>query len=241
MERRALIVELPVEVYARILPVLTRGGFSVDRLTRAQGASSFILHQSYDLILMGYPVSGRGVQDLFEILRWEDSPCLHTPLLMFSHPAKIDEARKYVGRGASRVMPINSAAQFIMATIEELLYVAPRLMTQIMVRLDIPERRPRGIILCQTINLSATGMLVQTGRRLDIGDLVNFEFILPGDKEVVHGSGEIVRHTLLSKEKSGGMAIKFTHFDGDSDLRLSSFISGRCDKVQSENSRVATV
>lgn len=56
-----------------------------------------------------------------------------------------------------------------------------------MTRLEIKLGGAKDMILCQTENLSGSGMLIKTDRRYDVGTQINFEYSLPNDPRPISG------------------------------------------------------
>ena len=84
----------------------------------------------------------------------------------------------------------------------------------------------KDMILCQTENLSASGMLIKTERRYDKGTKIDFEFSLPDDIRPVSGIAEVVRQTMVGRDRVGGIGMRFLSFAGDSQRRFESYVNG---------------
>lgn len=78
--------------------------------------------------------------------------------------------------------------------------------------------------VCQTENVSPTGMLLRTNLRLPLGSVVPFSLRLPEDVDPIHGRGEVVRYADAATESVSGMAVRFFGLDGDGDARLGRFL-----------------
>ena len=103
------------------------------------------------------------------------------------------------------------------------LAVAPRKEARFLARLEIKLGGAKDMILCQTENLSASGMLIKTERRYDKGTRIDFEFSLPDDARPIVGVAEVMRHTMVGRDKVGGIGVRFLSFGGDSQRRFEAY------------------
>ena len=110
-----------------------------------------------------------------------DSLCRRSPILLLSANDEANLAQSYIGRGANRCIRLEDAAEEIQASTSSLLHVAPRKDARFMARLEIKIGGAKDMILCQTDNLSITGMLIQTERRYELGTKIHFEFSIGED------------------------------------------------------------
>ena len=79
-------------------------------------------------------------------------------------------------------------------------------------------------MVCQTENISASGMLLRTEKRYEKGTRLEFEFGLPNDHRPIVGIAEIVRHTMIGRDNVSGVGVRFLSFAGDSQRRFESYI-----------------
>jgi hypothetical protein len=71
------------------------------------------------------------------------------------------------------------------------------------------------------LNLSVTGMLLESSSHpLRVGDDVQFAFSLPGDSQVISGTGMVVRQASVSKQ----FGVELTQVEGDGRLRIKRFV-----------------
>lgn len=75
---------------------------------------------------------------------------------------------------------------------------APR----INIRVQMEGRKNGDVFQGTSINLSETGVLIETNKLLSLGDRVTIRFILPGEHEIT-GSGYVVRQETYDSERYG--------------------------------------
>lgn len=70
------------------------------------------------------------------------------------------------------------------------------------------------------LNLSVHGMLVESSHPLHVGDDVQFAFYLPGDSELITGTGTVVRQADAPNQ----FGVELTHVEGDGRKRIKRFV-----------------
>jgi hypothetical protein len=74
----------------------------------------------------------------------------------------------------------------------------------------------------QALNLSMNGMLIETGRPLQVGDDLNFALALRDDDPEVRGGGTVVRHAGAPYR----YGMELTQVKGDGRVRIKQFVDG---------------
>ena len=222
--RNVLAIGVTQEEFDRLVPFLARQSFDVDRFPSAAGSLDLISKVPFELLLVRYPMRGMELESFLATVRRQDSPCLRSSLLLLAPAERLAEAQGYIGRGANRALSLEASEGEVQGTISSVLDVAPRKDARFMARLEIKIGGARDMILCQTENISASGMLFRSDRRYEIGTQIDFEFTLPRDPRPVSGVAQIMRYTTFGKEQGMGIGVRFLSFAGDSQRRFESYL-----------------
>lgn len=222
--RNVLAIGVTLEEFDRLVPFLARQSFEIDRFPSAAGSLDLISKVPFELLLVRYPMRGMELERFLSRIRQPDSPCLRSSLLLLAPAERLAEAQGFIGRGANRALSLEASEGEIQGTVSSVLDVAPRKDARFMARLEIKIGGARDMILCQTENISASGMLFRSDRRYEIGTQIDFEFTLPRDPRPVSGVAQIMRYTTYGKEQSMGIGVRFLSFAGDSQRRFESFL-----------------
>jgi CheY-like chemotaxis protein len=70
------------------------------------------------------------------------------------------------------------------------------------------------------LNLSVTGMLVESSQPLHVGDDLQFAFTLPGDTQLVSGTAIVVRQANAANQ----YGVELTRVEGDGRMRIKRFV-----------------
>ncbi len=226
-KRRVLTVGLSVEEFDLVAPCLDVGVFDVDRFPSARGALELVACHTVDVLLVRHPLPDLDLEAFLGAVRDAGSPCRQSPLLLLTPGRQLADAESYLGRGANRVGAVDGESRTLQATVSELLDVAPRKPCRLIAQLRVRIGGDDEWILCRTCNGSASGMLLETDRRLPAGTQVDFELSVPTVDRPIAGRGLVTRHTLEGRDPVGGIAMRFLAFAGDSRRAYDSFLSGR--------------
>lgn len=223
--RNVLVVGVSPGEFDRVTPFLGREAFEVDRFPSAAGSLELTTRVPFEVLLVRFPLPDMDLYEYLQAIRRDGSPCQRASILLLAEGGRDEEAASYIGRGANRVIKLEDTNGNIQSLISSLLSVAPRKAARFLARLEIKLGGAKDMILCQTENLSSTGMLIKTDKRYDVGTRINFEFALPEDERPIAGIAEIMRHTMIGRDKVGGIGLRFLSFAGDSQRRFEAYLN----------------
>lgn len=212
------------EEFARVAPFLARDAFDVDRFPSGSGALELTSAVAIEVLLVRYPLPDMDLGVFLQSVRQPGSQCQRSPIVLLAEAGEAGEAETYIGRGANRALDLEDAEETLQGTLSSLLDVAPRKAARFLARMEIKLGGAKDMILCQTENLSASGMLIRTERRYDKGTKIEFEFSLPNDPRPIAGVAEAMRHTMVGRDDVGGIGVRFLSFSGDSQRRFESYL-----------------
>lgn len=229
--RKVLIVsqdsERETELYRRLMPCLIR--FECEVQKRPPGVSVFevVERTPFDLVVVGYPIEQPALPALLKSIRWRESACRNTPVLLFSTRIARRSAAEYVNRGVSRMLDEDATEWELESSIGALLEVEPRVSLTLPVKLGLPLGGKTERVVAQLDNISTSGMLIRGRWEVEVGAPLTFEVTLPGQTAPISGTAEVVRNTTREREGLTGFGIQFVRFDGDGERKIAEFISRR--------------
>ncbi|MEM6454845.1 MAG: response regulator [Acidobacteriota bacterium] len=223
--RNVLVIGVSPDEFGRVAPFLERDAFDVDRFPSGSGALELLSRVPFEVLIVRYPLRDMALGNFLRSVRRDDNPCMRSPLLLLTQEDRIDEAQTYVGRGANRVITLGESENRIQEVVSSLLNVAPRKAARFIANLEIKLGGTKDRLLCQTENISASGMLLKTERRYELGTKIHMEFTLPNDTRPIVGIGQVMRHSVPGRDPVSGMGMRFLSFAGDSQRRYQAFLS----------------
>ena len=222
--RNVLAIGLSSDEFDRVAPFLARDSFEVDRFPSAVGSFEITNEVPFEILIARFPLPDMELDDFLQGVRGGKSPNQRSSIVLLAVEGKMEEAKSFIGRGANRVAGLEEADDQIQDTISNVLNVAPRKDARFMARMEIKMGEAEEMLVCQTENISVSGMLMRTDRRYDKGTKIQFESSLPNDHRPIVGIAEIVRHTMIGHDKVSGVGVRFLSFAGDSQRRFQSYI-----------------
>ncbi len=221
---RVLVAGIERAAFEGFAPVLQRRELVVERVSSQEAGIALACSARFDLVILD---SEPREQSLVEIVRAMRSPkCASrgAAILVLTEPDGVESAQALLGHGVNRVMLVNDPPDIIGQQVAVLLEVAPRVETRLSTRLDTAVGSGANQLFCQTENVSASGMLVRTQRRLEIGDTVAFEIHLRDQDAPIAGRGEVRRYARPDREGVDGIGIRFLGFAVGGEERLGAFL-----------------
>jgi len=193
----------------------------------ADGRSALELapHRPIAGLIVSYPLPDLPMSVFLDSIRRRGSAWQSAALLLVTGAALRTDAEVYVGRGANRVVAIEEAGLVLGDLLERLLATAPRVPIKVPGRIEVRVDNYVRKVLCQTWNLSSTGMLLRGPHTYPPTTELGFELFMPGDIEPVRGRGRVVRQTLPPREPMPGIGVAFSSFSNGDENRLMSHIN----------------
>jgi hypothetical protein len=220
----ALLVGFSEEENSFLRSILSEIGIA----TETQGDSAKALDRARELLfhalIIAYPNKTLGIDVLLERVRGHLSASHQATIALLGVRALLGEMAAWVGRGANFFVDINEAENTLAHELSRRVKAprrhALRTVSRLRVKLDVGQR----LTLCQTENVSLTGMLIRMAPIFPVGASLSFELVLPGDTVPVRGQGVVIRHTSQQRERISGLAVAFTSFLGKDQSRMANLL-----------------
>jgi DNA-binding response OmpR family regulator len=160
------------------------------------------------------------VQRLVESLRG-DAATRDVSIALFARGPMEDREIQLLAAGANAVLRLPAGPEWDVR-LAALLSVAPRRAVRLPVRLEFEARSAMEVVGGTVLNISASGMLVETRARLEVGADLDFSFVLATDAPHLEGSGQVVR--VAGPRRFG---VRFYGLEGDGQERVRAFVARR--------------
>lgn len=222
MKRRILAVGDEEGLLAALAEVLARSAFEVHRMASGVPAVGLCGEVKPHLVIVSHPLPDLELRDFVFSARAACSPAAPPPIVVLAESAE-GTALARVDQ-AMRVLTPEQSRDRWEEEVLRLLEVPARSAQRLMLRLEVALGAGRLLRMCQTENISRTGMLVRSAESYPLGSEVLIEFTLPEERESIRGSAEIVRHADAAAERIQGMGLRFTRLQADGEARLEAFL-----------------
>jgi CheY-like chemotaxis protein len=224
-EQKVLAAGIDRSAFEELAPVMRRDAVQVDWVATPEEGVKLATEQKFDVVILDAEPPDWSLERVVRELRRGGSPSRSAAVMVLAEPDQVDAARALRAKGVNRVMLISDPPQMICDQMAGLLEVAPRVALRLPMNLQTALGNRGREIFCQTVNLSATGMLVRTQARPQLGTPVVFRLHLSEKLGSVMGRGEMVRHATRSQCGIDGVGVRFKGFAGDGAVRLQTYLN----------------
>lgn len=176
-------------------------------------------------IFVSYPLWDSSLDDLLLALERVLQDERPGPIVVLAPAASLFEVAGLEDRGVT-VLAEDKEPEELRAVIKNLLVRTLRAHPRTIVRMAVEVGAGQILRICQTEDLSASGMLIRTSEEFPLGSAVNLEFSLLEDEEPIRCAARVVRFTQPDVEKARGMGVHFLSFEENGQQRLEDFLNG---------------
>lgn len=214
--------------FEAIAPVLDRRHLEIEHVIVPDEAVALAGARPFDLVIFDAELEWFTLADLVGRLRSSASASRECSLLVVAEPGAAMWVRELIGRGVNRVVTLDMSEEVIDQHVADLLNVAPRAAVRISARLTTVLDTGTIEVVGRTVNLSVTGMLLQTATLLDVGQRVDFEFLTTNRDDMVSGEAVVVRHAVAEKGGVNGIGLRFVALDEAGRNRIEGLLTESC-------------
>jgi len=185
--------------------------------------------EKVDLIIANYDLAGMSGEKLYGLIR-EDAALRTVSLILVcaNTPDAIKECSQ-CRANAILLQPLHSV--LLMAKAEQLLDIPARETLRVLLSARVDGSSGDGSFYCRTGNISATGMMIETNKRLAEGARLSCQFYLP-DATRMQMTGKIVRIIQQrSSEENYQYGLMFTDVAPEARQLLLAFVESMAYKA----------
>jgi Tfp pilus assembly protein PilZ len=211
--------------------VLDRHKLEVVQVTSAEDSAKLAYADRVDLVILDSEPTTMTLEEIVAVIRSPSSASNKTSLLVLARPGGSDEARGLIGRGVNGVMLAGDPPELIARRAAGLLDIAPRTTLRLATRFLVEVADGADEALGAVVNLSATGMLVETDTLFLPGQHVLIAIDVAGQDEPLTVKAEVVRQADPGRDGIEGIGVRFLKFAGDSRQRLDAILGDAFDNT----------
>jgi hypothetical protein len=228
-KKKVLAIVPQEELYLKLEPILKRDSSEVSRSANATSSLILATNVAYDLILAEYPLPDLSIVDFLGILQAPTLPCADAQILVLTKEDQIaGVTRQAEGDDRVKVVPQHASAQYLhSALVGSLRGVAERKKSRLMVQFEAKLGAGKLMRVCQTSNISESGLLIHTTRLMPLETEMDVSFYLPGDPRPIDGTVRVVRHSDPKREETIGMGVEFIQLSQKAREKLSDYVDGK--------------
>lgn len=220
-----LVAGVPRSSFDELAPVLDRQKLEIVQVTSAEDAVNYAYADPVDLVLLDAEPTATSLEEVVATIRAASSASRTTSLLVLAQPGSEDRPRKLIGRGVNRVMLATDPPRLIAQQVAALLDIAPRTTLRLDTRLLVELADGTEESLGAVVNLSLSGVLVETDADLVSGQHVAVSIDPGRNREPITATAEVVRQAHPDFDGIDGVGIRFLKFAGEGKVQLERILS----------------
>lgn len=201
--------------------LLERKDFRVFHALSAAGAMEVHQQENVDLIVADFAISDMSGDVLCARLRENSETRLASFILVCSdNPAELLRAKQC---GANICLKRPFSARTLLDHVEKMLSISVRRGYRVLLRAQVKGARDNATFFCTSQNISATGILIETDRAMEIGDQLTCSFYIPGSAQI-SAEGEVARTETMPDGKHQ-YGVRFTGLLPEQTREIEKFIN----------------
>ena len=172
--------------------MLNRAEFEIFTATSGKEAVDIQRTERADLIIIELDMPGMSGDRLCSLIR-KDEELKHVSIIIVCTSSASDMARVSRCKANSYITkPIQHLE--LLDKVTQLVHIPERKSYRVLLKVSVNGRSAKGSFFCSSLDISATGILLQTDRTFATGDVISCDFFLPGASRIF-ADVEIMRAT----------------------------------------------
>ena len=210
--------------FDELAPVLDRQKLEIVQVTSAEDSAKLAHSDPVDLVILDAEPAVMSLEKIVATIRSKSSASSKASILVLARPGRSDEARALIGRGVNQVMVAGDSPELIGQRVADLLHIAPRTTLRFSTRLLAEVADGAEEALGAVVNISTSGMLVETDTDFEPGQHVIISIDVAGQDEPLAVKAEVVRSADPERDGVEGIGVRFLAFAGDGRQRLDDLV-----------------
>ena len=212
-----------VAILSKIDPVLERSDLTVHHVPLGKAAIHDIKSKRPRLVIVALPLLDMRLDAFLKSLAAESSASSGPAMALLADQHLLPELAPNLDE-KHRFLSADLKPEELQKGILELIGDTPRVAPRLMLRLEVQLGAGKLLRMCQTDNISESGMLVRCQDPIAVGSEVRLAISLPRSADPVQAKAEVVRQTDPDRESVQGLGLKFTEFEGQSREALREYL-----------------
>ena len=203
--------------------ILTRAAFSIVTANSNKEILEMHKQENFDLIITKLKSPGLDGDELCTLLREDDKLCKVSVIIVCDNN-KTDVDRSSNCK-ANAVLTKPLSTDVLSNLVFNLLNIPRREAYRVIIHVKVNGKHDSKSFLCSSVNISCSGLLIETDNMFDLGNNVSCSFFLPGVKQKISVNGTIVR--VNAKVDINEYGIKFNHLNYEGKTSIEAFIQSK--------------
>ena len=220
--KKILVVDDAPEERLALRQALARPGVTVLEAESGRVALDIHRREKVDLIFLDFAMPGLDGEELARRIR-ADAALRDVFIVMMSDDTRDGIRARALAAGANDVLPKRFNVMELHTRVQKLVQAATRKATQLLAQIEPPSGSASlGPFIGRIVNLSTTGLLLETDADVDLGRDLVVTFSVPGSRTTVRAQARVMRRVPGPGPPKWGL--RFTSTDQVGRLALGEYV-----------------
>ncbi|MBI3752470.1 MAG: response regulator [Deltaproteobacteria bacterium] len=223
--KKVLLVD-DVKLFLELEKTLLANRSNLQLFTATSGQEAIDIHkkEKVDLILCDLYMPGMNGNEVCKIIRSDDN-LKKVSIIIVTTSAKDTDMCLAAGANDVVLKPINPTE--LMKKVGKYINISVRRDIRILARIGVEGLRgaPSESFLGNTVNISMSGVLIETGHAFTVGETVSCSFFIPGNSAPITVTGEVVRRPDSDQPGMNYYGIRFLDIKEEDKLAIAGYIN----------------
>lgn len=216
MRKRILVVESGIPVVPFDQSLLLRKEHELFRAASGAETIEKVTEVMPHLIVLDDRISDMTVSSLIHEIRLLP-PGRNASLLLLTGPDEVP------AEGVNQILHKPVVGNDFNDACRRLLSIEARKEVRLLIYVNVQGFAQNNMFLCNSLNLSASGILILTARKLKIGEVVQLQVTLPREREKIKVSGLVMREAQEVDSRLNAYGLAFQDLSAEDRERLRSY------------------
>ena len=203
--------------------ILTRAAFRIITANSNKEILEMYRQENFDVIITKLKSPGLDGDELCSLIRKDEKLCKVSVIIVCDNNKTDVDRSSNCGVNAVLTMPL--APDVLSNLVFNLLNIPRREAYRVLIHVKVNGKHGTKSFLCSSVNISCSGLLIETDNIFDLGNNVSCSFFLPGVKQKISVNGTIVR--VNAKVDINEYGIKFDHLNYEGKTSIEAFIQSK--------------
>lgn len=201
--------------------ILSRAAFRIVTANSNEEVLEMHKQENFDLIITNLKSPGLDGDRLCTLIR-EDEKLCKVSVIVVCDNNKTDVDRS---SNCNAVLTRPLSPETLSTLVFNLLNIPRREAYRVLISVQVNGKHESKSFLCSSVNISCSGILIETDKKLEPGDNVTCSFFLPGVAKKITVNGTVVRAN--NKNDINEYGIKFAHLNYEGRTSIEAFIQSK--------------
>jgi CheY-like chemotaxis protein len=206
--------------------LLQRSDYELFTATSGAEALEIVERERLDLVLLDYVLPDTTGDEVVRRIR-SDERNGEAGIVIVTARGMREHVDKCMAAGCSAFLYKPVTRTSLCARVQDMLQVPARRHVRTLVRLQVNARNRERFFFGNTVNLSESGMLLETPLDLSLGETMSIRFFLPGEDEAVACTARVTRRTPTQRPGNWAYGLSFEELGDDSRTRICGFVQAQ--------------